>query len=261
MDNAQVKKPFWKKRWFLWPLGLLVLIVFALLIGLWRLNQPLPVGEKGPAAEAMANAFMEAINHQAWEQTGAVAWDFDGRQQHLWDRKRQFARVSWGQTEVLVNLRTQTGLAFREGRPVTGDEAGNLVRRAWAHWANDSFWLNPVSKLFDEGTERSRVVLENGAVGLLVTYRSGGVTPGDSYLWFPGEDGRPNAWQMWVGILPIGGLKATWEDWFQAETGVWLARNHKILGLRLELRDIRCAGSLQELTQGEDPFLGLQVQP
>lgn len=222
-------------------------------IGFLVLNKAQPDGQPGQEADQLGEQMMTAINHGAWAQTGAVSWNFAGRQQHLWDRARHFCRVRWDDVEVFVDLSTKQGLAWQAGQAVTGDSAGELLEKAWAFWANDSFWLNPVSKSFDEGVSRS-LVAENQ---LLVQFGSGGVTPGDSYLWELDEDGLPRAWQMWVSILPIGGLEASWEGWQVLDTGVKVATRHKILFLTLELTDIRAAANLSELTKGKDPFLPL----
>ncbi|MEZ4952350.1 MAG: hypothetical protein R2825_02080 [Saprospiraceae bacterium] len=35
-------------------------------------------------------------------------------------------------------------------------------------------------------------------------YKTGGVTPSDSYVWLLDENGQPTAWKMWVSITSIG---------------------------------------------------------
>ena len=74
---------------------------------------------------------------------------------------------------------------------------------------------------------------------LLVTYTSGGTTPGDSYLWHIDEKGMPASFQMWVAILPIKGLQATWTDWTLTDSGAKLPTFHKLLFLGLELSNIK----------------------
>jgi hypothetical protein len=44
---------------------------------------------------------------------------------------------------------------------------------------------------------------------------------------------------MWVGILPIGGLEATWENWITTESGAQLPTAHKLLFLGLEMGDVK----------------------
>ena len=242
-----------------------VLLLFVLGIGLLigiglRLAQsPLPEGTTGPDADALARQMMEAIDDDAWQRTGAVSWDFSGRQQHLWDRERGLARVRFGDHEVLLDLTHQTGKAYlrADGSEIDAVQTEELVQKAWSFWCNDSFWLNPISKVFDEGVTRRLVELEDGGQGLLVTYSEGGVTPGDSYLWIVGPDGRPVAWKMWTRILPVAGLEAGWDGWQTLATGAQIATRHKIAFLELELHDVEGATHLAELVLGDDPFAPL----
>lgn len=244
--------------------GLLVFVVVAgLFVFVRSLGHPLPDGRTGPEADALAREMMVAVNVDAWEATGAVAWDFGGRQQHLWDRERGLARVRWDDHEVLVDLSTRDGRAWTGGEEVTdAGERAALLEQAWVHWANDSFWLNPIAKLFDDGVERRLVDLpEDGKRGLLVTYTTGGVTPGDSYLWIVGDDGLPTAWRMWTQILPIDGLEASWEDWTELSTGALVARKHHIVVIDLVLSDVRATARLDNLAsdlEKSDPFAPVQ---
>ena len=75
--------------------GFLTVIVLAILIAVsgWILHEERPVGEEGPAADALARRIQQAVNLTAWEQTGAVSWHFPGRD-HLWDRQRNLHRIS-----------------------------------------------------------------------------------------------------------------------------------------------------------------------
>jgi len=156
------------------------------------------------------------------------------------------------------------------GRRVSGEEAARigLVTRvcedpldaaldtAWRRWINDSFWLNPVVKAFDEGVARS-VARVDGRDALLLQYRSGGVTPGDRYLWLLDENGLPRAWRMWVSIIPIGGLEASWEGWTRLSTGALVATRHQMGPKRMEIRDVAGAETLSALVSGADPFAAL----
>ena len=109
----------------------------------------------------------------------------------------------------------------------------------------------------DEGASRAVVELDNGEKGLLVTYGAGGVTPGDSYLWLFDEKGLPKAWQMWVNIIPVGGVKATWEDWTQLYLGNKIALSHKIGPLNVKISGLKAGASYQTLGFSTDPFYRL----
>lgn len=108
------------------------------------------------------------------------------------------------------------------------NKAQKGVQKAYKNFINDAFWLNPIVKIFDEGTSRSIVTLADGREGLLVSYASGGVTPGDSYLWLVDANGLPTAWKLWVGILPIGGLEFSWDNWLTLPTGAKIATGHTV---------------------------------
>lgn len=218
-----------------------------------------PVGESGADADALARAMMKAVDADAWQRTGAVQWGFGGRNDHLWDRRRMFSRVRWSDYEVLVDLTRRRGRAFENGQEVTGEDAAELVDDAHAKWVNDSFWLNPVVKAFDGGTQRQRVTLEDDDPrrAVMVAYASGGRTPGDAYLWIFGQDDKPEAWQMWTSNIPVGGVEASWERWEQLATGAWIATLHKTAIFDLELTDVGGAATLGDLVKGADPFAPL----
>jgi hypothetical protein len=229
----------------------------ALLVAGVVAHEPRPSGSEGEEAGALAQRMERAADVQAWARTGAVRWTFAGRNEHLWDRRRELARVRWGETEALLRAGAPQGRAYRGGEEVHGDEAHAILRDAHARWINDSFWLNPIAKLRDPGVSLSRVELSEGE-GLLVSYSSGGLTPGDAYLWLSGEDGLPRAWRMWVSILPIGGVEASWEGWTTLSTGAKIATRHQgPFGLTLELTGVEGAETLEELVPGPDPFAPL----
>ncbi|MEM7371258.1 MAG: hypothetical protein AAF587_21765 [Bacteroidota bacterium] len=243
------KLPKWL-RILLYAAGSLLLIGF--IAGLIA-HESRPTGQSGPEADVLANKMMAAVNKAAWDSTGAISWNFGGRNDHLWDKKRHLARVKWGENEVYVDINKRTGVALIKGERVEGKKADKLVDKAWKAWVNDAFWLNPVVKAFDGGTSRSIVKGSDGKNGLLVSYGSGGATPGDAYLWILDEQCRPVAWKMWVKIIPIGGIRVPWEGWTSLPTGAMVAQSHGIL----QLTNIQAAGSLEELV-GEDPFSILQ---
>jgi len=214
-----------------------------------------PDGEQGAAAEALADKMLAAVDQKAWQATGAITWKF-GRNVHLWDRRRNFCRVQKGNKTILVDIASKRGIALKRDKRVEGDRAAKWVEKAWASWANDSFWLNPVVKIRDGGTSRALVSTEDGEQGLLVTYASGGVTPGDAYLWLVDESGRPYEWQLWVSILPVGGMRFSWEEWTKISTGAWISQYHDGL-FNIRIKELAAAPTLEKLVGPKDPFLPL----
>jgi len=208
-------------------------------------HEPRPQGVSGPEAEARATKMVASVNGEAWEKTGAVQWTFFGHE-HLWDRERNFARVKWDGKEVWIDLHNKEGVALKHGVRLEGAARRSALDGAYAWWVNDSFWLNPVVKAFDEGTTRSTV----GDDGLLVAYSSGGLTPGDAYLWRLDEQGRPLSWRLWVSVIPVGGLEVPWDGWTELSTGAMVATQHGVF----ELTDVAGATTLEELVPQADPF-------
>jgi hypothetical protein len=234
--------------------GLLVLVLLAALVGL---RHPMPEGTPGPEAEALAHAIEDAVALPAWQKTGAVRWSFVGVNQHLWDRQRNLARVRWSKNEVLLDVARQDGRAFVDGRELSGEPAKALVQSGYKRFINDSFWLNPLAKLFDDGTSRARATVD-GRPALIIHYASGGVTPGDTYVWLVDEHDRPTAWRLWVSVLPIHGLEFSWSDWVTLSTGAQIATAHRALGLNaVAIKDVAGAATLAELEPGADPFAPL----
>ena len=236
----------------------LVALLIFLLIGvfaLWFIHTPLPKGTPGPRAEALADEMLEAIGYHAWVDIPLVAWTFRGTNHYVWDKDLHVAQVKWDDLEVVLDLSTQEGRAWQSGAPLTGDEAQSAIDKAYASWCNDSFWLNAPAKVRDGGTERSLVTLDGGREALLVKYHSGGVTPGDAYLWVPGADGLPEYFQMWVSIIPVGGIKATWEDW-EVHDGALIARTPKLGPAEVTVDNVRTGRSPVDFNLPEDYFSG-----
>jgi hypothetical protein len=233
-------------------LGALALLV-ACAWGYYR--HPMPAAVAGDG-DALARRMLAAVRADAWERTGAVRWTFFDGGRHLWDRARGLDRYDRGDLRVLLDLGTRRGLAWRAGRALSGEDRDAALAAAWARWCNDSFWLNPAVKAFDGGVTRA-VVREGGRDALLLRYASGGVTPGDSYLWLLDDGGRPRAWRMWVSAIPIGGLEASWGAWTRLSTGALVAATHRMGPLTLRLRDVAGAATLAALEPGPDPFAAL----
>lgn len=218
------------------------------------LSERRPEAQPSPEADALARRMERAVAADAWARTGAVRFTFHGAHQWLWDRAGSRARLRDDDTEVLFHTDgARRGVAFEDGEPLSGEALDLALERAWSAFCNDTFWLNPVVKLFDDGVRRSTVTLpaeDGGGVGLLVEYGSGGVTPGDAYLWLLGPDDRPVAWKMWVQILPIGGVRVGFSDYRALDTGAVVSTRHEGALFTLELTDVAGAANLAALEPG-----------
>lgn len=235
---------------------ILYVVLFTAVLGLisiWIVHTPLPEGKKGPAAEALADRMLRAVNAEAWEAVPYVAWSFRGTNHYVWDKKNHIAEVRWNDAVAVIDLNTLEGTARLGDRVLSGRDKASALDYAYTNWCNDSFWLNAPAKIRDDGTERSLVTLEEGRTGLLVQYTSGGVTPGDAYLWVLGDDDLPEYYRMWVEIIPVGGLKATWEQW-EEHDGAMLATVHRIGPAEVPVENIRTGRSPEDFGLPSDYF-------
>ena len=225
------------KKIFLYIAATILILVIG---GYLVLNEKLPTGENPAKADELANKMLKALNKTAWDSTNVVTWTLKGGHQFVWDKKSQMVQVKWAKNEVLLNLKEwNKGKAFSEGTAITDGQLDVLRGKAWSIFCNDSYWLIAPFKVLDEGVSRKIVEAKDGSDALLVSYASGGVTPGDAYLWFLDKNGIPKTYKMWVKIIPIGGVSATWEDWKTTETGAIIAQNHKLGPLDLNITDLR----------------------
>lgn len=235
------------------------------------LHKPRPQGKPGPAADALAKKVWKAVNNKAWQEMGALRWTFWGQSHHIWDRRRWFDQVTWGKgaKKAVVTfslLEPHKGLATLGGREVTGKQLASLLKKAYEIWCNDSYWLNPLEKFFDRGVTRS-IVEKHGKKMLFISFSSGGVTPGDAYLYELDPTGLPLRWWMWVSVFPIGGVEAKFENWKTLAGGgkVSTLRTNSLFSLRMEpiqgAKDIKTlVGSdiFRSLTQR---FPGIRTKP
>jgi len=206
----------------------------------FKYNEDLPTGIKGKEADALAHKMLKALNHEAYNNTTTIEWTFKKRHHYKWDKQKNICEVSWKDYKVNLDLNTMSNSeAFVHSFIIKNELTQDLIDKALNYFNNDSFWLVAPYKVFDKGTERQLVTLENKKEALLVTYNAGGSTPGDSYLWLLDETGKPKSFKMWTSILPIDGLEASWSDWTTTETGVELPTFHKLMVLGLEIDDIK----------------------
>ena len=225
-------------------LFLLIFIIGLSLGGLYYFyNTALPQGQQGVEADRLAKKMLDAMNYEAYQELNYIEWTFSriGRERtYKWYKNQGRCKVLWDSISVNLNFKAiEKSLVRVNGLVYTGEKKDVFIRAAEAKFNNDTFWLVAPYKLFDKGVERRLVRQHDGSEALLVTYTSGGNTPGDSYLWLLNKDYKPIAFQMWVSLLPIGGLKATWEQWEKTTNGAYLPRLHQLSVLDLEITGLK----------------------
>ena len=223
---------------FLGIVILLLIIAYGVLYYLY--NKPIPTGESGPEADALAYRMLDALNYKDFNNTKILEWSFRGDHHYKWDKEKEIVTVSWDNIIVHLDLITpQSSIATVNNVTASYEETQNLIEKAQNYFNNDSFWLVAPFKAFDRGTERYLVDMEDGSEALLVTYTLGGDTPGDSYLWIIEPSGRPKSFKLWTQIIPIGGVEASWEEWTETESGVILPTLHKLGPFSISMGEVK----------------------
>lgn len=240
------------KKFLVTALAIFAIGTLAFLIA----DDSLPDGKAGPDAEALAEQMLDAINSDAWEKIPFIAWSFRDAHHYVWDKENHVSSVKWDDYEAVIDLNSVTGRATKAGVVLTGAELDEAVQTAWAYWCNDSFWLNAPAKAKDAGTTRKIVTGDDGSEQLLVQYESGGVTPGDAYLWILDENYLPTSYKMWVSIIPIGGVEATWEDWVE-KGGALISTSHKMGPLEIPIGNLEVGDSPEDFGLARDYFTSL----
>ncbi|WP_179352034.1 hypothetical protein [Winogradskyella vidalii] len=214
------------------------LLLYAFLY--FKYNEDLPTGQQGAAADQLATKMLDALDQTAYLNTNYLEWTFNNKHHYKWYKSDNTCEVSWNHFTVILDfVNHDNSKVFVAEQAYNGIEKHDYIHKAEKYFNNDSFWLVAPYKVFDKGTERRLVKTEDQKEALLITYTSGGNTPGDSYLWHLDATGKPKSFQMWVDIIPIEGLEATWDDWTITESGAKLPTLHKLLVFGLEISDVK----------------------
>lgn len=222
--------------------GLILIVLLAAAVGTCSyFSKDLPLAQTGPNAEKVADLMWQSLNKTAWDSTRYVSWSFRGEHHYKWDKAANLAEISWDENRVLLNPDQVDGLAYVNGEKQ--EKSSALIQTAWEYWCNDMYWLVAPFKIRDTGTSLA-LTADNR---LVVTYESGGVTPGDSYVWTLDENNVPQLYEMFVKIIPVKGLSATWENWTTLSTGAKIATKHTIAGSELSLSPVNGGMSLSDI--------------
>jgi len=232
-----------------------LVIVIAGFIAIKVFSEKKPEGAVGTEANKLAYAMMDKLNKRAFDSIPYLSFEFfSGGHKYFWDKKNNKVIVEWDKNKVIMNLNSLEAQSFIGSQQIPGEAGDKLRNKAWSYWCNDSFWLIAPFKVFDKGTVRKRLTTEEGEKGLLIEYLSGGVTPGDSYLWILNEENIPTGWKMWTSILPVEGLYTSWTGWADF-MGAKLSLNHKLAGKDVEMKNVKTGTSFTEFGYTSDPFV------
>ena len=218
-------------------LVVLVSLLIAGYIALRIMSEPLPKSEQN--GDDLARKIEIAISKPAFDSLPFIGWNFNNYHYYIWNKRENKAIVHWSNIKVYLILDKVDGKVFKDGKEITSNfQRKRYIKKAWKYWCNDSFWVFAPYKLFDKGTKRSLVRTSDGNEALLVQYESGGVTPGDAYLWKVDKNYRPTAFKLWVGIIPLKGLEASWDQWVSGKSGAQYSTAHKIVSYTSRVYDV-----------------------
>lgn len=212
----------------------LVVISLGLVLVIQWFSKPLPESIAGPEADGLARDVQEALNITGYKALNEIQFSF--RDHHyLWNKAEERVLVSWEDYQVdLILSETENSKILQGGKE---SNRIDLIDKAKAYFFNDSYWLVAPFKFFDPGVVRSLVETNDGSKALLITHTSGGVTPGDSYLWYFDENLIPTHFELWVSIIPIKGVSATWSSWVSKQE-VLFSSFHKLGPLEITIGDL-----------------------
>lgn len=237
-----------------WLIILIVVLGIALFTFVKIVSEDRPVPISGSNGDALAESMLASLNKPAWDSLKYLKWEFMQGHKYLWDKVGNNAVIEWGDNKVILNLDQVDGVAYKKGEEQNGNAKADMIQTAWSYWCNDSFWMFAPYKVFDPGTSRSVVKTKDGKTGLMVSYESGGVTPGDGYLWILDNNNRPTGYKMWTSIIPIQGMYMSWEGWKDMKGGAKLSTSHKSKLLSFDMKGVEEGDSPSSLGYPADVF-------
>lgn len=231
-----------------WVLGILLILGVLMVACTATLSKKMPSTISGDG-DALAQKMLDATNKSAWDTLGYLQWTFMGNHHYAWDKNANIANIQWGDKEVILDLDKVDGKVLSNGVMITDlKKKQKLISKAWSFWCNDSFWMFANFKVNDPGVSREIVELpdDSGNQGLKVTYESGGVTPGDTYIWVLDTDFVPTGYYMYVDILPVKGVYTSWENWVDIG-GAKLSTTHANKLFEMEMKNLKGGKMLSDI--------------
>src|SRR5262249_6451182 len=124
------------------------------------------LGGSDPKAVEIADQVMAALGgKKQWDALRGIRWSFGAQvgdsvrssRRHAWDKQTGWPRVDgvnrMGQSFTFIHTLgdTTSGMAWMNGNRVEGDSLHKLIKRAYALWVNDTYWMLMPYKLRDPG--------------------------------------------------------------------------------------------------------------
>ncbi len=197
-----------------------------------------------PKALDLVEALMDSVGADRFGRASLLSFDFFLKQNdsvitarsHQWKIQDGEYTLSWQepgelQFTVVILLQSSKGRAYRNGEPIQHPGQNEaLVRKAYASFLHDTYWLLLPFKLKDPGVILSYIgkdTLSGSPVEVVqLSFDRVGLTPENSFKLYidpqttlikkweffkaPGDSGRPALWDNWIDIE---GMKFATHRW------------------------------------------------
>ena len=188
--------------------------------------------ESSPAALALADRVVDALGGRAaWDRTGYLTFDFVvsrndtvlSRRTLAWDRATDRIHVALKDAkgkayDVWTNLAHEDGVVRVDGAAADSATKAQWLKRAYAIWVNDTYWLLMPYKMKDpgvtlayDGEERKGAETWDKVV---LTFDNVGLTPKDKYwVYVNRATGLVDKWEYILGGGPGPPTPFAWKGW------------------------------------------------
>lgn len=136
----------------------------------------------------LANASLKAMGgRENYDNTRYISWLFFGQRFHVWDKYTGDIRIEYGNTVLLMNIHTKKGKAWVDSKAITNEKAlKEEIKKGYASWINDSYWVVMPYKLHDDGvtlsyTREDKSLDGNSVDVATMTFNGVGLTPQNKY--------------------------------------------------------------------------------
>lgn len=243
--------------------GVVIVAVVGLLAFFFAYNESLPLSSDSVTGDKTSSSMQETIGIKAWNKTRYISWITNNKRHYIWDKKEEFAKVSWSGNEVFLNLKTGASIVKIKGIDVIDqNKKEKLAYLAKEHFEADRFWFAAPFEVFGFQIHRSMVLLEGQSKrSLCIQYLDNHDSrAGEAYIYILDEKDRPLSWKMWNDRFHLDGLSSDWMDWQKSSTGFWYPSSHKseFFGYKIKLQNMLTGKRFKDIGLNTDPFKSMR---
>lgn len=239
--------------------GIVIVVVLSLIGFYFANNESLPLSSDSETGDKVSAEMQENLGEKAWKRTRYISWITNKKRHYIWDKKENFAKVSWSGNEVLLDLKAKKSVVYIKGKQVNEpDRKEKLTYLANQYFSRDRFWFSAPFEVFGFQVHRSMVLLDGQSKrSLCIQYLDNhDVRAGEAYIYILDENNKPIAWKMWNDEFHLDGLRSDWIDWKKSSTGFWYPSAHRseFFGYKIKTQNLLAGKRLKDIGLQEDPF-------